>query len=78
MELVRSGLATGATRLAPPDWRSMRTTVLVCAECGRGDSDRKPGWEGHLVDLDDDGEDEILFFCPDCAAREFGIEGGGR
>ena len=56
----------------------MRTTVLVCAECGRGDSDRKPGWEGHLVDLDDDGEDEILFFCPDCAAREFGIEGGGR
>ena len=50
----------------------MLKTALVCGECGRGDSDRERGWEGHLVDLDDDGEDEILFFCPDCAAREFG------
>jgi hypothetical protein len=41
----------------------MLTTELVCAECGREDSRHERGWEGHLVDLDEDGEDEILFFC---------------
>lgn len=29
-------------------------------------------WQGHLVDLDDDGEDEVAFYCPACAEREFG------
>ncbi len=52
----------------------MLTTVFVCAECGREDHLRERGWEGHLVDLDEDGEDEILFFCATCAAREFGSD----
>lgn len=52
----------------------MLTTVFVCAECGREDNQRERGWEGHLVDLDEDGEDEILFFCATCAAREFGSD----
>jgi hypothetical protein len=46
--------------------------VLVCAECGRVTAEAGRGWQGHLVDVDDDGADEVLFFCPRCAAREFG------
>jgi len=45
---------------------------LLCTECGRFGAVAEHGWEGHLVDLDDDGEDEVAFFCPACAAREFG------
>ena len=29
------------------------------------------GWEAHLADLDDDGQDEVVFYCPVCAEREF-------
>jgi hypothetical protein len=29
-------------------------------------------WRAHRVDLDDDGEDEVVFFCPECSVREFG------
>jgi len=47
---------------------------LRCEECGRVEADREPGWEGHLVDRDDDGEDEVVFFCPRCAEREFGVD----
>lgn len=47
----------------------------VCEECGRAISDGERGWQGYLVDLDDDGEDEVLFFCPRCAEREFGTKG---
>ena len=52
----------------------MLTTVLVCAACGREDNQCERGWEGHLVDLNEDGEDEILFFCAACAVREFGSD----
>jgi hypothetical protein len=45
---------------------------LVCVECERRSAAGAPGWQGHLVDVDDDGEDEIVFYCPCCAAREFG------
>ena len=27
-----------------------------------------------LVELGDDGQDEVMFFCPGCTAREFGTE----
>jgi hypothetical protein len=40
--------------------------------CGREQAERERGWQGHLVDLDEDGVDEVAFFCPRCAAREFG------
>jgi hypothetical protein len=44
---------------------------LVCVECGCPASGEAHGWQGHLVDLDENGEDEVAFFCPNCAAREF-------
>ena len=46
--------------------------ILVCIEYALPANEQAPGWEGHLVDLDDDGEDEVAFYCPDCAGREFG------
>jgi hypothetical protein len=49
----------------------MLTVALICAECGRAD-DHGRGWRGYLVDLDEDGADEVIFFCPRCATREFG------
>jgi hypothetical protein len=49
----------------------MLTVALVCAECGRHDDNGAHGWRGYLVDLDDDGADEVIFFCPSCVAREF-------
>jgi hypothetical protein len=53
-------------------------TTIICAECGRKDDGRARGWRGCLVDLDADGGDEILFFCPRCATREFGFDRGAR
>jgi hypothetical protein len=46
-------------------------TELCCVECGRRCDASVRGWRGYLVDLNDDGEDEVVFFCPRCAAREF-------
>jgi hypothetical protein len=48
---------------------------LVCCDCERRAVGTAAGWQGHLVDLDDDGRDEVAFFCPACAAREFGTRG---
>lgn len=48
------------------------TAELVCIECGRRADEEARGWQGHLVDLDDDGDDEVVFYCPLCATREFG------
>jgi hypothetical protein len=46
--------------------------MLLCTECGCESTGAERGWQGQLVDLNDDGGDEVAFFCPDCAAREFG------
>ena len=44
---------------------------MRCQECGiEAEGDAK-GWEAYLVDLDDDGQEDVIFFCPACAAREF-------
>jgi hypothetical protein len=53
---------------------------LVCEECERRSTAEAQGWQGHLVDLDDDGQDDVVFYCPGCAAREFGWQPpqGGR
>ncbi|MHB8692076.1 MAG: hypothetical protein ACYDHH_12590 [Solirubrobacteraceae bacterium] len=48
---------------------------LVCCNCERRSVGTAAGWQGRLVDLDDDGRDEVVFFCPGCAAREFGTRG---
>jgi hypothetical protein len=45
---------------------------LVCVECRRPADAQARGWQGHLVEADDDEGDEVVFFCPLCAAREFG------
>jgi hypothetical protein len=51
----------------------MIPAALVCCECECASRGAAIGWEGHLVDLDDDGADEIAFFCPECAEREFAL-----
>jgi len=50
------------------------TVELVCCECGRRAGESATRWQGYLVDVDDDGQDEVVFFCPACAAREFGSQ----
>ena len=46
-------------------------TTLVCVECQRESGAAAHGWQGHLVDLTDEGRDEVVFYCPNCAEREF-------
>ena len=44
---------------------------MRCEECHvEAEGDAK-GWEALLADLDDDGQDEVVFYCPLCAQREF-------
>jgi hypothetical protein len=46
---------------------------LVCSECRRPADPEARGWQAHLVARDDnEEEDEVVFFCPECATREFG------
>jgi hypothetical protein len=44
---------------------------VTCEECREEAEGRAVGWEAFLVDLDDDGQDEVVFHCPVCAEREF-------
>jgi hypothetical protein len=45
---------------------------LACIECGRRSDPDARGWEAHLIMDEGDDSDEVIFFCPRCAAREFG------
>ncbi len=50
---------------------------LVCVECGRHADGGARGWRGLLAAADEDEAREyevegLLFFCPACAAHEFG------
>jgi len=49
----------------------MTATTLVCVECSERAVPKAYGWEAHRCDLDDDGQDDILVYCPVCAVREF-------
>jgi len=52
---------------------SVPPAELVCVECRRRADPQARGWQAHLVESDDhEDEDEVVFFCPACAAREFG------
>jgi hypothetical protein len=45
-----------------------------CEECGREPDveAHAAGWIACLVDLDDDPDPpEVVFYCPECAKREF-------
>jgi hypothetical protein len=53
-------------RPANPPGSTNVPATLVCVECRR-DDDRRPGWKLRLAD---DGE--LVTYCPDCDAREFG------
>lgn len=44
--------------------------ALICAECAEASDEIARGWEAHLA-VGDDGDDELVIFCPFCAAREF-------
>lgn len=50
----------------------MDIETLTCIECRvvpcRPEA---KGWRAFLVDLDDDGQDEVVFYCPACSEREF-------
>ena len=45
---------------------------MTCEECGQEAEGRAEAWEAHLSDLDDDGQDEVVFYCQACAERELG------
>lgn len=47
--------------------------LVVCAECGR-ESDDPTGWHVDRIDdpTDEDERPQLGFYCPKCAAREFG------
>lgn len=49
---------------------------LICIECCQLSDDHARHWEGYLVDLDDDGNEEAVFYCPSCSFREFGPRRG--
>jgi hypothetical protein len=44
---------------------------VICEECEVEAEGDAQGWEAYLADLDDDGQDEVVFYCPVCAEREF-------
>jgi hypothetical protein len=43
--------------------------IPQCAECGEV---RLPGRRGTLARAYLDTDDEVVFYCPECAEREFG------
>ena len=49
------------------------TLIPQCIECGERwlpmDTDH---WQAYWID--DGPDDRLLFYCPDCAGREFGTE----
>ena len=51
--------------------------ALECVECRKRPSyEDAAGWQAYLVgdpDVEDEDEDEIVAYCPDCARREFGL-----
>ena len=58
---------------------------MECVECGTQAGGRAEGWRAYRADLSDphgegDAEPDVVFYCPNCARREFGSptqEGGG-
>jgi hypothetical protein len=50
--------------------------LVRCEECGQeADEAHAAGWVAYRVDLaDDPDEPEVIVYCPECAAREFGEE----
>jgi hypothetical protein len=49
-------------------------SIIRCAECSTESDRLAAGWQAHLArDLDEEeNEQEVVLFCPECARREFG------
>ena len=54
---------------------------MKCAQCGKVATGVARGWQAHCAELPAEYEDDglqdvppVVFFCPDCAQREFGDE----
>jgi hypothetical protein len=47
-------------------------TGMRCQECEVQPAGIAKGWVALLIDLDDDSQDEVVFYCPVCSEREFG------
>jgi hypothetical protein len=46
-----------------------RRAAVQCEECGTDAPDEAKGWRALLTN---DDPQEVVCYCPDCAAREFG------
>jgi hypothetical protein len=56
-----------------PSWESNSGHFATCAQCGCISSPHWVDWGAYRVDEpDSDDPPELAFFCPSCAAREFG------
>lgn len=49
---------------------------MQCIECEREFINDERGWQAHLLDAEDGG-DEVAVYCPVCASREFGPDPSG-
>ena len=45
--------------------------MLVCAECACLSGLRALGWRGYRIDVEEDDEPALAFYCPACAAHAF-------
>jgi hypothetical protein len=56
-----------------------QVSIIRCAECGTESDGLAAGWQAHLArDLDqDENEQDVVLFCPECARRELGPFGAG-
>jgi hypothetical protein len=54
-------------------------SVIRCIECGAESDDLASGWRAYLAgDLDEEeGEEEVVLYCPECERREFGAFDSG-
>lgn len=73
--LLTAAVYIGHLEPARPANDHLRINEVVCIECAASSARTSfaRGWRAYLVDLDDDGQDEAVFYCPVCAEREFGI-----
>jgi hypothetical protein len=44
---------------------------MECIECGQAPLGKAFGWRAYRADLEPEDEPSIVFYCADCAAREF-------
>ena len=74
VKVKNPAIGGGRTRLRGSGEAPSGGVALRCAECGRHAEPDAAGWRGYRADdpRDEGAEPELVFFCPVCAAREFG------